>query len=78
MCEVRPIRERTPIEMNTYNVRYARVVIMETEVQAESRDDVYGLSLPGVYEGIENIPPQMMDIVDYDVIWEVTLKDEEE
>ena len=59
--------------LKTFRVRYARVVIMETDVEAESEEDVKDSGLPGVYEGIpiESVPPHVEDVQDYEHIWEI-------
>ena len=60
--------------LKKFRVRYARVVIMETDVEAESEEDVKDSGLPEVYEGIptEMIPSHVDDIVDYEHIWEIS------
>jgi len=59
-----------------YLVRYARVVIMETEVDSMEGPPVDGVNvlLPGVFHGIDSkeISPHIQDVMDYDVIYEVT------
>ena len=60
--------------LKKFRVRYARVVIMETDVESENEEDVNDSGLPGVYEGIptERIPSHVEDIVDYEHIWEIS------
>lgn len=62
--------------MAKFTVRYARVVIMETEVEADCEDDVKDEGLPSVYG--EEIPDHVEEVVDYEEIWEVTPADEDE
>jgi hypothetical protein len=60
--------------LNRFKVRYARVVLMETVVEAESEDDVRDEGLPGVFHGIptEMVGRHVDDVQDYEHVWEVT------
>ena len=68
--------------MPKFRVRYARVVIMETIVEAPTEGEVQDEGLPGVYQGIsdgpdeyvpqELLPAHVCEIQDQDFIWEVT------
>ena len=59
--------------MPKFLVQYARVVIMETEVEADCEKEVRDENLPGVYEGLaaELIPDQVREIRDEEFIWTV-------
>lgn len=60
--------------LQRFRVRYARVVIMETIVEALDENDVCDDgTLPSVYKGMSSdaIPSHVESIVDYDAIWEV-------
>jgi hypothetical protein len=65
---------RKPRPKRRFKVRYARVVLMETVVEAESEDDVRDEGLPGVFHGIptEMIGKHVDDVQDYEHVWEVT------
>ena len=60
--------------LKKFHVRYARVVIMETDVESQSEEDVRDSGLPGVYDGIptDMIPSHVEDVVDHEWIWEVS------
>ena len=55
-------------------MRYARVVLLETTVQAATEDDIKDDgTLPDVYDGIpiESLPPHVEDVQDYEHIWNI-------
>ena len=58
--------------LNRFRVRYARIVVMETDVLAASADDIAHMALPGVYEGVptDHIPSHVQDVTKYDPVWE--------
>lgn len=60
--------------MKKFRVRYARIVVLETVVEAESEGQVKDDGrLPSVYDGIptEMIPAAVDSVDDYEFIWEV-------
>ena len=77
-----------PTPQLRYKVRYARVVIMETEIMAtpskENPDEPADLlddgRLPGVFDGIptRKIGSHVVDVQDYEHIWEVEPCEDEE
>ncbi len=54
-----------------FRVRYARIVIMETDVEARREREVKDTGLPGVFEGIDKIPPHVREVLAHDQIWDV-------
>jgi len=56
-----------------FRVRYARIVLMETTVEATSEEGVKDDGLPGVFDGIpeEMVGKHVLDIQDYEFTWEV-------
>jgi len=58
---------------NRFRVRYARVVLMETTVEARSADEVRDEGLPGVFHGIplEMMGRHIKDVQDYEHVWEI-------
>lgn len=56
-----------------FKVRYARIVLMETVVEAKSEGDVRDEGLPGVFDGIPTglVGPHVDDVQDYEHVWEV-------
>ena len=60
--------------MKKFRVRYARIVVLESVVEAESEDRVKDDGrLPSVYDDIptETIPAAVDSVDDYEFIWEV-------
>ncbi len=57
-----------------FRVRYARIVIMETDVEARSEGEVKDTGFPGVYDGIDKIPRHVREVLGYDQIWDVGLE----
>ena len=68
----RPTKRNKPLKR--FKVRYGRVVLMETVVEAESADEVRDEGLPGVFDGIptELIGRHVDDVQDCEQVWEVT------
>jgi hypothetical protein len=70
-----------PTKQRRYRVRYARIVIMETEIMAtpsaenpdEPADHLDDGRLPGVFAGIPTgkIGNHVVDVQDYEHIWQV-------
>jgi len=60
-------------DLSRFHVRYSRIVIMETEVLAESAEEIVHMPLPGVYAGIsaDKVPPHVKDVQDYDHVWDI-------
>jgi len=57
--------------MPKFRVRYANIVVMEREVEAEAEVEI---DLPFVDRDLERkieTLPHVVDVLDYDMIWEV-------
>ena len=62
---------RTP--PRRFRVRYARIVLMETTVEARSPEEVRDEALPGVFDGVPEgmVGKHVLDIQDYEFTWQV-------
>ena len=60
--------------LKKFRVKYARIVLMETTVEAHSADDVRDEGLPGVFDGIptEMVGKYVKDVQDHEFVWEVS------
>jgi len=57
--------------MARYTVTYARTVVMQTIIEADSPENIADDgTLPEVYDGLD-IPPHVQDVTDDAYVWDV-------